>query len=83
MRESDDHATLRMAWTALGLPAMRPARIAEVRDRQIWARCSVPIRTSRIVSRRSAAERYGQLTSGFQSANIPAGLCIQIQACAR
>jgi hypothetical protein len=24
---------------------------------------------------------YGQLTSGFQSANIPAGLCFQTQAC--
>jgi hypothetical protein len=26
---------------------------------------------------------YGQVTSGFQSANIPAGLCFQIQACIR
>jgi hypothetical protein len=28
-------------------------------------------------------EPYGQVTSGFQSANIPAGLFIQIQACMR
>jgi hypothetical protein len=26
---------------------------------------------------------YGQVTSGFQSANIPAGLAFQIQACMR
>jgi hypothetical protein len=33
MRKSDDHATLTMAWTALGLPAMRLVQIAEARDR--------------------------------------------------
>jgi hypothetical protein len=26
---------------------------------------------------------YGQVTFGFQSANIPAGLCFQIHACIR
>ena len=29
---------------------------------------------------RSAARTHGQLTSGFQSANMPAGLCLQIHA---
>jgi DNA-binding transcriptional LysR family regulator len=30
---------------------------------------------------RRALAAYGQLTSAFQSANIPAGLCFQIHAC--
>ena len=32
-------------------------------------------------TRRSIA--YGQVTSGFQSENMPAGLCFQIHACIR
>jgi hypothetical protein len=35
MRGSDGHSTLRMPWTARGLPAIRPEQICEARDRQL------------------------------------------------
>jgi hypothetical protein len=36
-----------------------------------------------IPANRVVPQSYGQVTSGFQSANMPAGLCFQIQACIR
>jgi len=47
------------------------------------ARFSSPrrISSSRADRRPRTSAAYGQVTSGFQSANIPAGLCFQIQAC--
>jgi hypothetical protein len=59
MRESDDHATLRMVWTALGLPAMRPVQIAETRDQQF--RVAEP--SSRRAGWLRALRCYGGTTS--------------------